>query len=132
MNNVSYHRHGDRRSNQMKSKTEMAEQLCGIVVSGNFGALAQCAMPTRTRRPTHCALTPLCDAAPGRSLTRPYPLATRRARGRLVFMRRAPNARLSAHVFALGQDGRDGGGGESREPATLHLPGLRPPSAAGV
>ena len=51
MNNVSYHRHGDRRSNQMKSKTEMAEQLCGIVASGNFGALAQCAMPARTRRP---------------------------------------------------------------------------------
>ena len=51
VNNVSYHRHGDRRSNQMKSKTEMAEQLCGIVASGNFGALAQCAMPARTRRP---------------------------------------------------------------------------------
>eukprot|EP01044_Picomonas_judraskeda_P046163 COSAG03_NODE_25623_length_264_cov_0.927273_1_plen_70_part_01 len=27
VNNVSYHRHGDRRMNQMKSKTEMAEQL---------------------------------------------------------------------------------------------------------
>lgn len=39
VNNVSYHRHGDRRMNQMKSKTEMAEQLYNIVAQGNFPSL---------------------------------------------------------------------------------------------
>ena len=32
-NNVSYHRHGNRRANQMMSKTEMADQLHGIIRS---------------------------------------------------------------------------------------------------
>ena len=39
VNNVSYHRHGDRRMNQMKSKTEMAEQLYEIVTQGQFSSL---------------------------------------------------------------------------------------------
>jgi hypothetical protein len=39
VNNVSYHRHGDRRMNQMKSKTEMAEQLFNIVAQGHFPSL---------------------------------------------------------------------------------------------
>ena len=36
---MSYHRHGDRRSNQMKSKAEMAEMLYAIVAKGALGKM---------------------------------------------------------------------------------------------
>ena len=35
-NGISYHRHGDRLSNQMKSKVEMAEHLLELLSSGTF------------------------------------------------------------------------------------------------